>query len=35
MVLGWEGYVYFALFTDLLADQLLLEGIDKGMGTDG
>ena len=34
MVLSREGYVYFYILTDVLADQLILEGIDEGMGTD-
>ena len=34
MVLFREGYVYFARFACVLADQLLFEVADEGMGTD-
>ena len=35
MVLSREGHVYVALLADVLTDQLLLEGIDEGVGADG
>ena len=34
MVLFRESYVYFARFACVLADQLLFEVADEGMGTD-
>ena len=34
MIILREGYVYFARFACVLADQLLFEVADEGMGTD-